>query len=321
MSNAGANAGATNSTPPPLASREVRQKALTASFLAMEYDADMRRASAANAAPAARSSPQSRSSPSSTSSPSSSSSPPVVSRSGRSAAAARIKVPSFLTVAPQLDDLRLLRDTLENSLRHLTRTQRDIEASLLLGPDAELLAAHEENRPIVARYFKEIKEIQRLIITVTAHQGHGKDILFIPEEEWIEDTVDHDGAASAASASAGGAPTSAFEAYLEALHLSGADNAFSDAARTEREAAEAADLARATAEARRVAEENERLAELRRTAEMGLTAGRAQRAQTKAEAEAGMAAAFRAQFGAATGATTGAGGGGGGGDEAEGLSL
>jgi len=94
-------------------------------------------------------------------------------------------VPAFLSIAPHLEDLCILRDQLENSVNHLTRTQRELEEYILIEPECiDYKEALAENKPIINKMFKQLYEIQKLILTITAHQGHGQDIIFIPESEW-----------------------------------------------------------------------------------------------------------------------------------------
>ncbi len=149
---------------------------------------------------------------------------------GASSTPIRVKVPSFLTVAPQLEVVRILRNNLENSLTHLQQTQRELEALVLAdpGPDSqEYKDALSENKPIIARFFKQITEIQRLIVALTAHQGRGNTILFVPEEEWdatdeilatgamqltkeeeAEEEVEEDGGGAGGAGGAGGSSSS-----------------------------------------------------------------------------------------------------------------
>lgn len=104
----------------------------------------------------------------------------------------RVKVPSFLSVAPDLDDLKVLRDNLEHSLRHLIRTNRELESELLQQAasgaelDRDFQDALAENKPVVDKYFRQLKDIQRLLVTLTANQGHHAAVLFVPEDQWTD---------------------------------------------------------------------------------------------------------------------------------------
>ncbi len=118
-----------------------------------------------------------------------------------------------------------MRDVLDNSLNHLIRTQRQLEMLVLGGEtDIEYRNAIADNKPVIERFFRQLKEIQRLIITVRAHQGHGsQNVLFVPEEEW----------------------TAADEvaARLNAIQIDDADHAFGKTAREEEQREEDARLA------------------------------------------------------------------------------
>jgi hypothetical protein len=212
-------------------------------------------------------------------------------------------VPSFLSVAPDLAELRTLRDTLENTLTHLTRTQRELEEVILQDPtDKECRDALAENKPIIARYFTRLKQIQRLILSLTAHQGGKKGLVFVPEEEWT-----------------------AADEIAARLALRDDENIAGAEARAEAEALEIAERAAEAAAAALARAEEESI----RRAQEGLTSGTYKRAPTAAEKEAEMAAQFRARFGAGAGAGAGGTGKGGAGegeaggedDESGGLTL
>lgn len=109
----------------------------------------------------------------------------------------RIKLPSSLGVPPNLDDLRRLQATTENSLRHLLRTNTELRAELSVAHDDDYAQAVVENDAVVATKFAKLKEINRLIKVITQYEGRPGSLLFVPEEEW---TAADDAAVEAAVA-------------------------------------------------------------------------------------------------------------------------
>jgi hypothetical protein len=96
----------------------------------------------------------------------------------------RVVVPAWLDVAPTLEELRRVRDALENSLRHLLRSSQELEDALLAAPaDPDFVEAVIENKRVISRYMSQLRTLQETILTVTDAQASRRGVLFVPESE------------------------------------------------------------------------------------------------------------------------------------------